>query len=78
MSTKSPFEIRLELLKMAQEYFIYTADTQQKILIDAFEVAHKAGELTFEEFSKNLPKTFSIEDVVAKAKEFYSFVDGKK
>lgn len=82
MSNKTPFEIRLDLLKMAQEYFIQTTDMQQKFAIEALETAVTAGKLTVEEYKTQMqsfiPKTYTVEDIVEKAKELYSFVSDSK
>ena len=70
----NPFEIRAELLKLAQEH----VEAQYKANV---EFATKAYELMVAQ-GKNIaditfPTPYTFEDVMEKAKEMYSFVDGK-
>ena len=76
--TKNPFEIRLELLKMAQE--IAEKDYQEKreaywnIVYTMSDKWNKdVGE--FMEQTKHLmPEIYTPQDIMEKAKEMYSFV----
>lgn len=77
-SNKNPFEIRLEILKMAKEMM----DRQYE---DSVALAHmainemKEANKTAEEFmSKYTPKMYTPEDIMSKAQELYTFVCSKK
>lgn len=82
MTAKNPFEIRLELLKMAQEMaekdyaekreaywnVIYTmADKWNK---DVSELVQQSQEM--------LPAMYTPQDIMEKAKELYAFVSSNK
>ncbi len=74
---KSPYEIRSDMLTLAQEHI----ETQYKANVDfatqAFQMLVAQGKEAQENLSKYLPKVFTFEDVMAKAKEMYAFVEGK-
>jgi uncharacterized membrane protein YecN with MAPEG domain len=74
---KSPFEIRSDLLALAQEH----VESQYKANVDfatqTFQMLVAQGKEVKENFSKYLPKVFTFEEVMSKAKEMYAFVDGK-
>jgi len=67
MSTKNPFEIRTEILAMAKDYM----DKQYALNL---EVAQKMSEAVG---STAMPTIYTVEDLMEKAKEFYSFVSKK-
>lgn len=84
MSNKTPYEIRLELLQMAKDYL----DTVQQVQLsqvqfakDAFAKAIELQALTVEQtkeqLAKFMPKQYTMEDLMAKANEMYSFVTKK-
>lgn len=74
---KSPFEIRSDLLKLAQEHVESQYQASVDFAVQAFEVLVKQGTEVQENFSKYMPKVYTFEDVMAKAQEMYAFVDGK-
>jgi len=67
MSTKNPFEIRTEVLAMAKDYM----DKQYALNL---EMAQKMNEAVG---SYNVPVMYTTEELMEKAKEFYSFVSKK-
>lgn len=67
MSTKNPFEIRTEVLAMAKDYM----DKQYALNL---EMAQKANEALG---SYQVPVMYTTEELMEKAKEFYSFVSKK-
>jgi hypothetical protein len=73
----NPFEIRAEMLKMAQDYL----STQYKANLDfgikTFEELAKLGKVTADDWEKYIPKMYSFEDITKKANELYSFVKEK-
>ena len=76
-STKTPYEIRLELLQMAQAHLHNTAEQQLNFMTKFMEKTQLAGIHTLQELQKAVPKSYSIEDIIAKANELYAFVQKK-
>ena len=70
MSNKNPFEIRAEMIQLAKDYM----DQQYQMNVQFAEQAFKAGQKTLEEYQDAVTKMYSMEDLVEKAKEMYSFV----
>ena len=65
---KNPFEIRSDVLAMAKDYM----DKQYALNL---EIAQKMSEASTEAF-KEIPM-YTVEDVLKKAEELYSFVTKK-
>ena len=77
MSNKNPFEIRAEMLHLAQEYM----DQQYHMNIQFYENMINEGEKARKEGEESLQeayKMYSIDELMNKAKELYSFVAEKK
>ena len=73
MSNKNPFEIRAEMLTLAKDYM----DQQYNMNVMFAEKALEEGKKTFEEYQAAVTKMYSMEDLMEKAKEMYSFVSKK-
>lgn len=73
MSTKNPFEIRAEMLQLAKDYM----DQQYHMNITFAEKMVEQNKKTIEEL-QDAYKIYSMEDLMAKAKEMYSFVSTKE
>lgn len=73
MSNKNPFEIRSDMLKLAKEYM----DQQCQMNMTFAEEMYKAGQKTLEEMQEEC-KMYTMDDLMEKAKEMYSFVSEKK
>lgn len=74
MSTKTPYEIRLELLQMAKDHLDATFKAQVDFstqMINALVAANKAS---VEEMKKLVPQAYTFDDITKKAAELYSFV----
>jgi len=74
--SKNPFEIRAEMLKLAKDYM----DQQYHMNIQFYENLIAEGKKTREEIEANLKevyKMYSMEELMEKAKEMYSFVSTK-
>jgi hypothetical protein len=73
----NPFEIRAEMLKMAQDYL----EKQQEINTDfakrAFDEMVKSGQKVAEDWEQYAPKMYDFSEVINKAKELYGFVNAK-
>jgi len=72
MSNKNPFEIRTEMLQLAKDYM----DQQYHMNVAFAEKTLEQGKKTIEEV-QDVYKMYSIEDLMEKAKEMYSFVSDK-
>ena len=74
----NPFEIRAEMLKMAQEYL----QKQQEINLDfagrTFEQLVKEGKKVQEDWKEYAPKLYTFEDVLKEANKLYGFVKDVK
>lgn len=73
MSNKNPFEIRAEMLTLAKDYM----DQQYNMNVQFAEKALAQGKKTFEEYQEAITKMYSMEELMDKAKEMYSFVSKK-
>jgi len=76
MSNKNPFEIRAEVLQLAKEYM----DQQYHMNIQFLENMMAEGKKVREDVEDQLKeayKMYSMEDLMEKAKEMYSFVSEK-
>lgn len=72
MSNKNPFEIRAEMLQLAKDYM----DQQYHMNVQFAENMVQQGKQTMEE-AKETYKMYSMDDLMEKAKEMYSFVSKK-
>ena len=72
MTQKNPFEIRAEMLQMAKDYM----DQQYHMNIQLANDLYEQGQKTAEEV-KDAYQIYSVEDMMNKAKEMYSFVSKK-
>ena len=74
----NPFEIRAEMLRMAQEYLT----KQQEINLDfagrTFEQLVKEGKKVADDWKEYAPKMYSFEDVLKEANKLYGFVKDVK
>lgn len=72
MSNKNPFEIRTEMLQLAKDYM----DQQYQMNVNFAQQAVEEGKKTLEEVQE-VYKMYSMEELMEKAKEMYSFVSKK-
>jgi len=72
MTQKNPFEIRAEMLQMAKDYM----DQQYKMNIQLATDMYDQGQKNMTEL-QDAYKMYSVEDMMSKAKEMYSFVSKK-
>jgi hypothetical protein len=76
MTNKNPFEIRAEMLQLAKDYM----DQQYHMNIQFLENMVAEGEKArkdIEDQLKDAYKMYSMEDLMTKAQEMYSFVSKK-
>ena len=72
MANKNPFEIRAEMLQMAKDYM----DQQWHMNLDFTRQLYEQNQKTVKEMEEAL-KPYSVEEMMAKAQEMYSFVSKK-
>lgn len=75
--SKTPFEIRQELLVLAKEYLDQQLDIHtvfMKKLVDESILSAEDYQAKFKEY---VPM-FSVDDIVKQAEKFYAFVDRKE
>ena len=77
MSNKNPFELRTDILGMAKDYMDRQQDLNMQFAHRAYETALDAGKITAETWKEFMPAQYSIEDLMKKATELYSFVSKK-
>ena len=70
--SKNPFEIRAEMLQLAKEYM----DQQYHMNVQFAESMMEQGKKTIEDVQSSY-KMYSMDDLMEKAKEMYSFVSNK-
>ena len=69
---KNPFEIRAEMLQLAKEYM----DKQQEMNVQLMNDLFEQNKVQMEDVIAAY-KMYSMEDLMAKAKEMYTFVSKK-
>lgn len=72
--SKSPYEIRLELLQMAQQHLETVFKLQMDFATRALQVAQDAQWKSVEQLRALMPTTYTVDDILKKANELYSFV----
>lgn len=70
--SKNPFEIRSEMLQLAKSYM----DQQHEMNKQYAEKMFELGKIQMDEMQKAC-KMYSMEELMEKAKEMYSFVSKK-
>jgi len=70
--SKNPFEIRAEMLQLAKEYM----DQQYHMNVQFAESMIEQGKKTIEDVQSSY-QMYSMDDLMEKAKEMYSFVSNK-
>ena len=75
---KSPFELRTELLAQAQKHLTEQYEANLEFATDVMFKLYQDGTATTRELAASAPKFPTTEDILAKAKEFYSFVNTGK
>lgn len=74
MSNQNPYEIRLNVLQMAKDYLDQQLNLHLEFSKEAFLKSVEAGKDFQDAWAKYMPKTYTIEELNAKATELYSFI----
>jgi hypothetical protein len=81
MTSKNPFEVRLDVLKMAQEMLETEQRTQQMKFKEKVETMRSSQQVPTDVIlsyiDENAPKSYSADDVVARSSALYNFVTDK-
>ena len=73
-SSKTPYEIRLELLQMAKDHLDATFKAQVDFALQMTTAMVAANTATVEEMKRLIPQPYTVDDITAKASELYSFI----
>lgn len=73
MTNKNPFEIRADVLQLAKDYM----DQQMHLNIQYWEKMQEIGKASVEDM-KSAYTPYTIEDLMKKAQDMYSFVSKKE
>lgn len=76
--SKTPFEIRADVLKQSQDLLEKQYDSAVKLSFDIFFDAVKRGACTMEQLIAATPKFPTSDEVIAQAKKFSAFVNGDR
>jgi hypothetical protein len=74
----TPFEIRAQMLEMAQEYLQKQFELNTEFAKRSFEELVKNGEKVQADYQQYMPKMYGFDEVINKAKELYGFVKDVK
>lgn len=74
----TPFELRAQMLEMAQEYLQKQLEINTEFAKRTFDELVKSGEKVQADYGQYMPKMYSFDEVVSKAKELYGFVKDVK
>ena len=73
----NPYELRFDLLSMAQGYLQEEQERKQNFAYLAWDLAREDGKANMELWNELQPDSYSIEDIKRKATELYEFVEQK-
>lgn len=76
MTNKNPFEVRLDVLKMAQEMLDREKKMEEQKFnqqVETLRTTNIGGVNTF--VQQNAPKMYTPEDVISRASSLYAFVN---
>jgi hypothetical protein len=72
--SKTPYEIRLEVLQMAKEHLDAQFHRNCDFATTMIQALITANKATVDEMSRLVPKMYSIDELTAKAIELYAFI----
>jgi len=74
----NPFEIRAEMLKMAQDYLTKQQEINLEFAKETFVQLVKEGKKVSDDWQTYAPKMYTFEDVLKEAGKLYGFVKDAK
>jgi len=75
--SSNPFELRFNLLTMAQGYLQDQQNRNQEFVFNAWELAKEQGEANMKLWKELQPESYTVDDIKKKASELYEFVEQK-
>jgi hypothetical protein len=75
MASKNPYEIRTEMLHLAQTYLHGQFEANKTFAEQTFKQMLELGKAQPEDWVQFTPKFYDFKDILAKAKELYGFVN---
>tara|TARA_Y100000034_G_scaffold1181_1_gene1489 strand:- start:454 stop:684 length:231 start_codon:yes stop_codon:yes gene_type:complete len=75
--SSNPFELRFNLLSMAQGYLQEQQNRNQEFVFNAWELAKEQGEANMKLWKELQPESYTVDDIKKKASELYEFVEQK-
>ena len=73
----NPFEIRTQMLEMAKQYLEQQQEINTAFAKQTFDQPVVAGQKVQADWQTYAPKMYDFDEITAKAKELYSFVNAK-
>ena len=74
----NPYQIRTDVLAMAKDMLDKQYEGQMKLAQTMYDINKDNIELASEAWKKYIPKMYTMEEVMEKANEMYTFVSEKK
>ncbi len=74
----TPFELRAQLLKQAQEYLQTQYEHNLEFAKRSFDELVKTGKETQDQFATYMPCMYSFDEITQKANQLYGFVKEKQ
>ena len=75
--SSNPYELRFNLLSMAQGYLQDEQERKQNFVFQAWDHAREQGQATPKLWEELQPESYTIDDIKMKATELYEFVEKK-
>ena len=75
--TKTPYEIRFDLLQMAKEMLDRQYDQSVQMAWQALEKSMETNKTLYKDVEKYVPKMFTPEEIVEQAERLQEFVNKK-
>jgi hypothetical protein len=76
-NAKTPYELRMEMIQMANDYFNRIQEVNTAVAMRAFDHAIELGKASYQDWEKFSPKQYTFDEVLKKAEELYKFVSTK-
>jgi hypothetical protein len=73
----NPFEIRTQMLEMAKQYLEQQQEINTAFAKQVFDQLVVSGQKVQTDWQDYAPKMYNFEEITAKAKELYGFVNAK-
>lgn len=72
--SKTPYEIRLEILQMAKDHLDAVFKAQVDFATQMTAALIAANKATLDDLQKFAPVSYTVEDITKKASELYAFI----